>query len=126
MEMVVKCAGVAVIGALLALCSRKQEFSILVSIGAVLLVAGMAMTMLRPVLSFVDTLKTAAGLGEGTVAPVLKALTIGFLTGIGANLCEDAGEAAIGAVLKMAGGIGAVYVLLPLMESLLELLEQML
>lgn len=126
MDMILKCAGVAVLGTILTLLTRKQEFSILASMAVILLILTMALTFMKPVLTFMDTLSSTAGLGNGTVAPVVKALAIGFITSIGTNLCEDAGEKTIGAALKMAGGIAAVYVLLPLMESLLQLLEQML
>lgn len=126
MELILKCAGVAVLGTILTMLTKKQEFSILSSMGTIVLILGLALTLLRPVLTFLDTLRDTAGLGSGTTGPVLKALAIGLLTSIGANLCEDAGEKTIGEALKMAGGIAAVYVLLPLMESLLQLLEKML
>jgi stage III sporulation protein AD len=126
MDTILKCAGVAVIGAILGLLTRKSEFGILVSIAAVGMLLTMAMTLLRPILTFADTLQETAELGETMMRPVMKTLAIGFLTETGKSICEDAGEKTIGNALSLVGGIGGLYVLLPLLESVLELLETLL
>lgn len=128
MDTVMKCAAVAVLGALLSLVVRQKsgEFAALVTMGAVLALLFFGMEFLKPVLQFADTLKQTAGLQEGAVGPVMKTLAIGFVTETGKNICEDAGEKTVAGALQMAGGIGAFYVLLPLLGSVLELLEQML
>ena len=53
-------------------------------------------------------------------------MAIGILTQTGAGICEDAVEKTIGSALKMAGSTASVFVLLPLMESLLTLVKNML
>ena len=128
MDAVLKCAAVAVAGALLALVVRRQsgEFAALVSMGAVLALFFLGMEFLKPVLTFADTLTQTAGLQQGAIGPVMKTLAIGFVTETGKNICEDAGEKTVAGALQMAGGIGAFYVLLPLLSSGLELLGQML
>lgn len=128
MDTVLKCAALAVAGALLALVVRRQsgEFAALVSMGAVLALFFVGLEFLKPVLTFADTLTQTAQLQEGAIGPVMKTLAIGFVTETGKNICEDAGEKTVAGALQLAGGIGAFYVLLPLMESVLELLEQML
>ena len=42
------------------------------------------------------------------------------------NICEEAGEKTVAGVIALAGSVAAIYVLLPLMESVLTLMEQML
>lgn len=128
MDTVMRCAAVAVLGAILSLVVRQKsgEFAALVTIGAVLALIFFGMEFLKPVLQFADTLKRTARLQEGAVGPVMKTLAIGFVTETGKNICEDAGEKTVAGALQMAGGIGAFYVLLPLLGSVLELLEQML
>ena len=90
MDTVVKCAGLAVAGSILALVVRKQS-------------------------------------GEfAALSPVLKTLAIGFLTETGKNICEDAGEKTIGGVLQFCGSVASFYVMLPLLQSVLDLLERIL
>ena len=128
MDTLMKCAGVAVVGAILCLLTLRQngEFGILVSLGAVLLVITLGLSFFRPLLQFSQTLQETASLGSTTTGPVYKALALGFVTEIGSQLCEDAGEKSIAAALKLSGGAASVFVLLPLMEQLLSMLKSML
>ena len=128
MDTLMKCAGVAVVGAILCLLTRRQngEFGILVSLGAVLLVITLGLSFFRPLLQFSQTLQETASLGSTTTGPVYKALALGFVTEIGSQLCEDAGEKSIAAALKLSGGAASVFVPLPLMEQLLSMLKSML
>lgn len=128
MDTMIRCVGVAVIGAVLALVTRKYsgEFTVLVTI-AVVAALGVAMLgIIKPVLQFLEELKERACVGDGMVSPVIRTLAIGYLTEIGKNICEEAGEKTVGNVLSGVGSVCAVYTLLPLMESVLALLEQML
>ena len=128
MDTVLRCVGIAIIGAILALVTKKHsgEFAVLVSIAVVLLLISLLLGFLKPVLSFVESLKKTAGLGDSAVSPVIKTLAIGFLTEIGKNICEEAGEKTVGQVLALSGSIAALYVLLPLLQGVLDLLETLL
>ena len=123
-----KYAALAVMGAILCLLTRKDAatFGTLVSVSVVLILAAAVLTFLRPVMTFAQSLKELSGLGSGVMVPVVKALGIGFLTEIGKNICSDAGESAISGALGLLGGVAGVYVLLPLMESVLELIQRIL
>ena len=128
MDTVLKCAGIAVMGAILALVTKKHsgEFAVLLTISVVLIITTLALGILKPVLGFVESLQDTAELGDGMVGPVIRTLAIGFLTETGKNICEEAGEKTVGSVLSLAGSIGALYVLLPLLQGVLDLLESLL
>ena len=128
MDTLVKCAGIAVVGAILCLMTRKQsgEFGVMASLGAGILVITLGLSFFRPLMDFSRSLQETASLGSTTTGPVYKALAMGFLTEIGANICEDAGEKSIASALRLSWGVAAVYVLLPLMEQLLSMLRTML
>lgn len=123
-----KYAALAVVGAILCLLTRKEAatFGTLVSVSVVLILAAAVLTFLRPIMTFAQSLKELSGLGSGVMVPVVKALGIGFLTEIGKNICSDAGESAISGALGLLGGVAGIYVLLPLMESVLELIQRIL
>ena len=112
MDTLVKCAGIAVVGAIGCLMTRKQsgEFGVLVSLGAGVLVITLGLSFFRPLMDFSRSLQETASLGSTTTGPVYKALAMGFLTEIGANICEDAGEKSIASALRLSGGVAAVYV----------------
>lgn len=128
METVYRCAGVAVLGAVLSLVTKRHsgEFGVLLSISVVLLILTLMLGLLEPVLNFVESLQSTAALGDGLLGPVIKTLAIGFLTETGKNIAEQAGEKTVGSVLTLAGSVGALYVLLPLLQGVLDLLETLL
>ena len=128
MEQLVKCAGAAIIGAVLCLLTKRQgaQYGILVSIGAVLLVVTLGLSLMKPVLAFAETMGDTAGLTGGITGPVLKSLGMGILTEVSSGICEDAGEKSIGSVLRLAGSVASAYGLLPLMESLMTMRQGML
>lgn len=128
MELILKCIGMALCGAVLAvLCKRGGgEFSILVVLAVVTAILVAALTFLKPILTFLGMLQEKAGLGNLVVNPVLKCLGIGLAVEIGSGICEDAGEKGIGTCLQMVGGLAAIYVILPLLENVLSMLGQML
>lgn len=128
MESLMKCAAMAVMGAIMCLLTKKEAatFGTLVSLSVVLMLAASVLSFLKPVMTFAQSLKDLAGLGTGVMGSVVKALGIGFLTEIGKNICSDAGESAISGVLELLGSVAGIYVLLPLMESVLDLICSML
>ena len=128
MDILLKCVGLGITGAVLGLLTRKNagEFGVLISVAVVVLVTGTVLGLMKPVLQFVYTLKDRAQLGNGMVSPVMKTLAMGYLCQTGKNICEEAGEKTVAGVIALAGSVAAIYVLLPLMESVLTLMEQML
>ena len=127
MDVFMKCVGLAVVGAILTLVTKKHggEFALLASMGVVVMITMLAMAFLKPVITFVSELQTSAMVSGSVLTPVMKTLAIGFLTDTAKNLCDDAGEKTIGSTLQTAGCIASVYVMLPLMSSVLKLVEQL-
>jgi len=128
METLMKCAALATAGALVNVAVRRGggEFPILIGVAVAAMIGALTIELLGPVVSFARTLGDRAGLSTGLIAPVLKTLAIGFLTDAGGQICRDAGESGMAAALQAAGTAAAFYVLLPLIQSLLELMEGML
>ena len=128
MEQLVKCAGAAIIGAVLCLLTKRQgaQYGILVSIGTVLFIVTLGLSFMKPVMAFAESMGETAGLVGGITEPVLKALGMGILTEVSSGICEDAGEKTIASMLRLSGSVASVYVLLPLMESLMTTLQGML
>ena len=65
------------------------------------------------------------GLDKALMTPMLKTIGIGILTQLSATICADAGENAIAKLVEICGGVLALYVALPLLEAVLDMVEQM-
>jgi stage III sporulation protein AD len=57
---------------------------------------------------------------------MLKAVGIGLVVEMGALICTDAGNAALGKTLQLLGAAAVLWLSIPLADSLMELLEQIL
>lgn len=60
------------------------------------------------------------------LALVLRAIGIAYLTSIGASLCRDAGEEAIGSVVELAGKVFILLLAVPVIAAILEALVRLL
>ena len=121
---------VAVIGIITVLLTsllkkRSGELALLLTLTACVVVALILVKMTQPVLDFLSKLRDLAGLDNELMIPMLKTIGIGLLTQICANICADAGESSIAKLIELCGGILAVYVALPLLEAVIQMIETM-
>ena len=72
-----------------------------------------------------DPEAAAGGLPPELLAPLVKTLGIALVSRLGTEICRDAGQGAMAAVLETAGAFGAVLVSLPLVRAAWELLRSL-
>lgn len=127
MEYFIQALIVAVIGIVLGAVIKKshKELAILLSIACCVMIGIFMIRLFEPILSFLTRLRTMANLEKGLLAPVMKAVGIGILTQITSRICADAGESAVATLVELCGSILALYVALPLLEAVLEMVESM-
>ena len=74
----------------------------------------------------VSVLLAAVEISSTLFLPLLKTAGIAVVTRIGADLCRDAGESAMASAVEMAGAMGALLAVLPLMQAAWEVLRSLL
>ena len=74
----------------------------------------------------VEDLLAAVEISSTLFLPLLKTAGIAVVTRIGADLCRDAGESAVASAVEMAGAMGALLAVLPLMQAAWEVLRSLL
>lgn len=113
---------------ILSLTLRKQngELALLLSICGCVLVFGVAVSFLKPILEFLQNLRQIAALDNKMLAILLKVTGVAFLSEIVTTVCADAGNAALGKTLQLLASLVILYVSLPMMTALLELVEKIL
>lgn len=110
----------------LSLGSQKKEMGLLLTIAACCLVATAAISYLRPVITFVQELQTLGQLDDGMLEILLKAVGIGLIGEIASLICTDAGNGALGKTLQLLTSAVVLWLSLPLLNSLLELIQEIL
>ena len=128
MDTIVQISAIAIVAAICAYLIRQHtgSLSTVLSIAACILILLLSFRFLAPVMSVAKRLQTLSGLSETATAPMLKIAGIGVLTQVAGGVCEDAGEKTLTNAVQIAGTVLSVYVSLPLMSSVLDLLEQIL
>ena len=128
MERFIQAAGGILVAVMVNLVLRKRdkELALLLTLSVCAMVLVVCMGFLRPVIDFVQELGELGKLDPGWMGILLKAAGIGFLGEIAALICRDAGETAFGKVISILSGGVILWLSLPLLTGLLELIQQIL
>lgn len=128
MELFLKAAAGALIVVVLGLALAKQEkdVSLLLTIAACCMVVTAAVTYLEPVIDFFRELQTLGQMDSDMIGILLKAVGIGLLAEIVGLICADAGNAALGKALQTLSAAVVLWISIPLLRSLMELIQEIL
>lgn len=120
-------AGVMVAVVLWIILSRQgKEYALVLSIGICCLVLILMFEFLEPVIDLLDQLQTLGNLQPEWLSIMLKSVGVGLVVEIGMMICADAGNAALGKTLQILGTVAILWLSIPLMNSLIKLVEQIL
>lgn len=110
----------------LVLSKQGKDWTLLLTVAASCMVLAAAAAYLEPVLDFARELQQLSSLDGDLLSVILKAVGIGLVAEIAALICQDAGNAALGKGLQILAGIVVLWLSVPLMRSLLELVQTIL
>lgn len=121
---ILKLAAIAITAALCAVVVKKnvQEIGLVLALVAGVLILSYALGALRSVRAVLDVLADTAGLAPAVLAPVVKTVGIAVVTHVSAEVCRDAKEGGIAAFLETAGAACALFVALPLVRAVLDMI----
>ena len=119
---------IAVVSAVMCCVVRDHASSVAIAISlmACTMILFISLQFLSPVLDVVKRLQGLTGLSGPVVEPMLKVAGIGILTQLCGTVCEDAGEKTLQSAVQTGGTFLCLYASMPLLSSVLDLLEDML
>ena len=121
------CAGVIIAVILgIALSKRSADVAMVLSILVCCMILTAMAGFLEPVMDFLRELQQIAHLDGQMVEILLKAVGIGLISEIAALICADSGSGALGKGLIILASAVILFLCLPLMRSLLELMNEIL
>lgn len=110
----------------LALGKQGKEMGLLLTLAVSSIVGTLAIGYMRPVIEFVQQLRAIGQLDIGMLEILLKVVGIGIIGEIVSMVCSDAGNAALGKSLQLLSTAVILWLSLPLLTQLLELMQQIL
>lgn len=126
MDNFVKAAAVSLIAVILSLILAKQnkDISVLLTTAVCAIIITVMVRYLHPVIEFLRKLRTIGQLDSELFGILLKAVGIGILSEIVGMICNDSGNGALGKTLQTLSVAVIIWISLPLLNSLLELIER--
>lgn len=119
-------AGVLVAVILCGALSRTgKDISMLLSIAVCCMVLVAAVRFLQPIVELIRTLFDSSQLDSQWYAIVLKTVAIGLISQFAGLICADAGNSAMGKAVELLATAAVLWLSIPLMEALLELVQTM-
>ena len=119
-----KIIGVALITAITAIILRstKPELSFAVTLVGVIVVLTFVVDMLEGTMAVFTSISQIAGVENGLLKMLLKIVGVGYITEFGAGILTDFGSGSMADKVTLAGKITILFLSLPVVESLLQLL----
>ena len=128
MELMIRVAALSLTAALLSLLLRQKsaELASLLSMAAIAVALGGVLRYAAPFRELTQTVRQMLGGREELLLPVLKCLGCALVTRLGSELCRDASQSALAALVELAGSFCAFIISLPLILTLLKRIGAML
>ena len=128
MELFIKSAIGTLVAVILYLILGKQgkDISTLLTVAVCCMLASATIECLKPVIDFIDRLKIISNLDSQMFQIILRSVGIGLLAEITSLICSDAGNAAMGKTLQLLAGGVVLWLSLPVLTQLIDLIEDVL
>ena len=109
----------------LAVSVRGKEFALVISLAACCIVLIVSVSYLKPIITLMERLAQMGTLKSPTLSILLKAVAIAILSEIAEFVCNDAGNHALGKSLQTLSVVMIIWLSIPLIEELLDLIDSM-
>ncbi len=128
MDIFLKASAGVMVAVILVLTLTKQgkDISVLLIIAVCSMIVISAFYYLQPVKDLLIRLQTMGQLNSDTLSIMLKAVGIGLIAEVTSLICTDAGNAALGKTLQFLASAVILWLSIPLLNELLELIDNIL
>lgn len=128
MDVFLKAAAGVLVAVILVLVLMKQgkDLSVLLIMAVCTMIVCAALSYIQPVKDLIIRLQTIGQLDSDTLSILLKAVGIGLIAEVTSLICSDAGNAAMGKTLQFLASAVILWLSIPLLNELLELLDTVL
>ncbi len=128
MEMFLKTTAGVLTALILWLCLNKQgkDFSVLLNLAVCTMIIAAGFAFLKPVLDFVENIRSVGNLDGQLLSVILKVVGIGLITEVCTHVCKDAGNESMGKSLQILSSVMILWMSIPVFEKLLSLLDEIL
>lgn len=123
-----KAALAGVLASLLGLVIKRNqpELALLLALSALLAILAGALSLWGELRAFMTELTEGTALNEALLSPLVKCLALSVTARLAADVCKDAGSAALASAVELVGAAAGVVVSLPLLRAVLQMIRALL
>ncbi len=110
----------------LAVGKREKDIAVLLVMAACCLVGVLALSYLEPVFDLLRELGDLGDIQSDMLGLLMKAVGIALVSEVAGILCTDGGNGSLGKMLQILGSAAILYLSIPLIQTLLELIQEIL
>lgn len=123
----IKVAVLGLVAVILAIQLKKTnpELALFISIAGCVLICTYGIVKLEYVLDALDTLVAYIEIPKGYISVLFKIVGITFVSEFAADLCKDAGHAAVGNQIEFAGRISIIAISMPILLALVKTIDNL-
>lgn len=123
-----KAAAGALIAAMLGIILQRQgkEYALVLVLAVSVMGACLALTYIRPVISFLEQLSDLGNLDGEILKILLKAVGVGLIGEIAGTICADSGNASLGKMLQLLSAAVILWLSLPILQQVMDLIGDVL
>ncbi len=127
MDIIIKALVVGICASILTLLIKKTnpEISTVLALCACAFIGGLAVKVFSSVYEVLKLVEADTGISSAYTTPIIKCTGIGIAAKLGAEVCKDSGQAALGTSIEICGACCALYVALPLVKTLLRMIGEL-
>ena len=103
----------------------EKDISAVLGMVSLCIAACAAVTVLEPVLDYLEALRRVFNLPDELVSTLLKAVGIALTAELSAAVCTDAGSASLGKILQILGGAVVLSLSIPMFRTLMTIIKEM-
>lgn len=128
MEIITKVIGIGLVALLIIIILKqyRPEFAVYVSLIAGMLVFVLIIDKLEAIINLINSISNSTFINKNFLKIIIKITGIAFLTEFAVSICNDAKETAIANKIELASKMVVMYMSLPIISSLLEVINKIL
>ncbi|MCR4615303.1 MAG: stage III sporulation AC/AD family protein [Clostridiales bacterium] len=118
--MIFKAAAVAVVTAVITLIIKqiKQEYSALVQLSGITVIAILAFSLLMQTVSDADFLLNSGDENQTVIKLMLKTVSVAAVSGIAADICRDSGSTSVAGIIELLSKLVIISMAMPVIKTM--------
>ncbi len=98
---------------------KKDEFALITTIIASLVIFTLVLLKLEDITSLLTDLVNKSGINKEYLTILLKVTGISYIIELASNICKDAGSTALASKVEMMGKVSVVVLTIPILTSVI-------